>query len=278
MSQYRVLVDAPDKKGLVYNISSIFYHSDLNILSNQEFVDYEHGKFFMRSVVEGDINQFELSKKLNNISSGDVNIQVIAPRKKNIVIMVTKESHAIGDILMRYEANELDVNITAVISNYNNLQKLVEKFNIKYYHVPHENLTREEHENKILRILQQYKELDYIVLAKYMRILTSGFIENYPNKIINIHHSFLPAFVGANPYKQAYQRGVKIIGATAHFANEVLDDGPIIAQDVKHINHALTWMDMQRFGRDIEKVVLSQALSLAIEDKIFVNDNKTVIL
>ncbi len=278
MSQYRVLIDAPDKKGLVYNISSIFYHNDLNILSNQEFVDNEHGKFFMRSVVEGDIDQSELSNKLNNISSDVVNIKVIAPRKKDIVIMVTKESHALGDILMRYEAGELDINIVAVISNYNNLQNLVEKFDIKYYHVSHENLTREAHEVKILEILSQYQQLDYIVLAKYMRILTSNFIESYHNKIINIHHSFLPAFIGANPYKQAYERGVKIIGATAHFVNEVLDNGPIIAQDVKHIDHALTWMDMQRFGRDIEKVVLSRALSLAIEDKIFVNANKTVIL
>lgn len=278
MNQYRVLVDAPDKKGLVYNISSIFYHNDLNIVSNQEFVDNEHGKFFMRSVVEGNIGQHELSDKLNYISSSDVNIQVITPRKKNVVIMVTKESHAIGDILIRYEAQELDINIIAVISNYSYLQKLVEKFNIKYYHVPHENLTRQEHEAKILEILSQYKMIDYIVLAKYMRILTSNFIDCYRNKIINIHHSFLPAFIGANPYKQAYERGVKIIGATAHFVNEVLDDGPIIAQDVKHVDHALTWMDMQRFGRDIEKVVLSRALSLAIEDKIFVNANKTVIL
>jgi len=278
MSQYRVLIDAPDKKGLVYNISSIFYHNDLNILSNQEFVDNEHGKFFMRSVVEGDIDQSELSNKLNNISSDIVNIKVMAPRKKDIVIMVTKESHALGDILMRYEAGELDINIIAVISNYNNLQNLVEKFNIRYYHVSHENLTREAHEMKILEILSQYQQLDYIVLAKYMRILTSNFIKSYHNKIINIHHSFLPAFIGANPYKQAYERGVKIIGATAHFVNEVLDNGPIIAQDVKHIDHALTWMDMQRFGRDIEKVVLSRALSLAIEDKIFVNANKTVIL
>ncbi len=278
MSQYRVLIDAPDKKGLVYNISSIFYHNDLNILSNQEFVDNEHGKFFMRSVVEGDIDQSELLKKLNNISSDTVNIKVIAPRKKDIVIMVTKESHALGDILMRYEAGELDINIVGVISNYNNLQNLVKKFNIRFYHVSHENLTREAHEAKILEILSQYQQLDYIVLAKYMRILTSNFIESYHNKIINIHHSFLPAFIGANPYKQAYERGVKIIGATAHFVNEVLDNGPIIAQDVKHIDHALTWMDMQRFGRDIEKVVLSRALSLAIEDKIFVNANKTVIL
>jgi len=203
MSQYRVLIDAPDKKGLVYNISSIFYHNDLNILSNQEFVDNEHGKFFMRSVVEGDIDQSELSNKLNNISSDIVNIKVMAPRKKDIVIMVTKESHALGDILMRYEAGELDINIIAVISNYNNLQNLVEKFNIRYYHVSHENLTREAHEMKILEILSQYQQLDYIVLAKYMRILTSNFIKSYHNKIINIHHSFLPAFIGANPYKQA---------------------------------------------------------------------------
>ena len=206
-----------------------------------------------------------------------VNVEVITPGKKNIIIMATKESHALGDILMRYEANELDANILAVISNYDDLRGLVEKFGIEYHSVSHEGLDRAEHETKVLELLSQFEDVDYIVLAKYMRILTPRFVEEYNNKIINIHHSFLPAFIGANPYKQAYDRGVKIIGATAHFVNNNLDEGPIIAQDVRHIDHAFGWKDMQRLGKDVEKIVLSRALKLALEDRIFVYANKTVI-
>ena len=204
-------------------------------------------------------------------------INVITPKKKNIILMATKESHALGDILMRYEADELDANILAVISNYDDLRDLVERFGITYHHVSHEGLDRAEHENKVLELLAQFEDIDYVVLAKYMRILTPRFVEEYNNKIINIHHSFLPAFIGANPYKQAYDRGVKIIGATAHFVNNNLDEGPIIAQDIRHIDHAFDWKDMQRLGKDVEKIVLSRALKLALEDRIFVYANKTVI-
>jgi formyltetrahydrofolate deformylase len=277
MNTYRVLIDTYDQKGLVYQVSSIFYKHDLNILSNNEFVDKQSNKFFMRSVVVGDIDYDNLHDSLMNILPSGTNLKIITPQKKNIIIMATKESHALGDILMRYEAGELDTNILAVISNYDYLKDLTKKFHINYHHVSHEGISRDEHEKMILEVLGQYKDVDYIVLAKYMRILTPNFIETYQNRIINIHHSFLPAFIGANPYKQAYERGVKIIGATAHFVNNNLDEGPIIAQDVQHIDHAYSWQDMQRSGKDIEKIVLSRALQLAIEDRIFVHSNKTVI-
>jgi formyltetrahydrofolate deformylase len=185
--------------------------------------------------------------------------------------------HALGDILIRHEAGELEANILAVISNYEDLESLVSRFNIPFITVSHVGLDREEHEDKILECLEGFEDIDYIVLAKYMRILTPKFIETYENRIINIHHSFLPAFIGANPYKQAYERGVKIIGATSHFVNNNLDEGPIIAQEVIHVNHAYSWRDMQRSGKDVEKVVLSRALKLALEDRIFVYANKTVI-
>jgi formyltetrahydrofolate deformylase len=277
MKQYRVLIDAHDEKGLVYKVSSIFYKFNLNILSNNEFVDKVNNKFFMRSVVVGDVAEDELYNALVEVLPKKANIDVITPEKKNIILMATKESHALGDILMRYEADELDANILAVISNYDDLRSLVEKFGIKYHCVSHDGLDRAEHETKVLEQLSKYKDIDYIVLAKYMRILTPRFIEEYDNKIINIHHSFLPAFIGANPYKQAYDRGVKIIGATAHFVNNNLDEGPIIAQDIRHIDHAFDWKDMQRLGKDVEKFVLSRALKLALEDRIFVYANKTVI-
>lgn len=277
MSEYRVLIDANDEKGLVYKVSTVFYKNNLNILSNSEFVDAQNNKFFMRSVVEGDIELNKLHQLISDVMPISANIEVIAPKKKNIIIMATKEMHALGDILIRHEAGELEANILAVISNYEDLESLVSRFNIPFITVSHVGLDREEHEDKILECLDGFEDIDYIVLAKYMRILTPKFIEAYENKIINIHHSFLPAFIGANPYKQAYERGVKIIGATSHFVNNNLDEGPIIAQEVIHVNHAYSWRDMQRSGKDVEKVVLSRALKLALENRIFVYANKTVI-
>ncbi len=277
MAKYRVLIDANDEKGLVYKISKVFFENDLNILTNNEFVDKVNNKFFMRSVVDGDVHEESLYNALKSVLPKESSLRIIEPKKKNIVIMATKEMHALGDILIRHEAGELEANILAVISNYDVLQPLVEKFDIPYVCVSHEGLDRAEHESKILAELEKFEQIDYIVLAKYMRILTPRFVENYENRIINIHHSFLPAFIGANPYKQAYDRGVKIIGATAHFVNNNLDEGPIIAQDVTEVNHAYSWRDMQRLGRDVEKVVLSHALKLALEDRIFVYANKTVI-
>jgi formyltetrahydrofolate deformylase len=190
--------------------------------------------------------------------------------------MVTKESHALGDILIRYAAGELGANIQCVIGNHETLRVLVERFNIPFIYVPAEGLSREEHEEKVMKEIDTFT-FDYIVLAKYMRILTPTFVKAYTQKIINIHHSFLPAFIGANPYKQAFDRGVKIIGATAHYVTDDLDEGPIIAQDVIPVNHRLTWKDMQRAGRDGEKIVLSRALALVFNDRVFVNGNKTVI-
>jgi len=277
MKQYRILIDSHDEKGLVYKTSKIFFDHDLNIISNNEFVDKENNKFFMRTVVAGEIDPLELQAELTQTLSKDATVQVIAPKKKNIVLMATKESHALGDILIRYEAGELDANIVAVISNYDLLEPLVSKFDIPFITVSHVDLDRSEHEKEVIKVLDSFGELDYIVLAKYMRILTPNFVECYADKIINIHHSFLPAFIGANPYKQAYERGVKIIGATAHFVNNNLDEGPIIAQEIIPVNHAYSWKDMQRSGRDVEKIVLSRALKLALEDRIFVYANKTVI-
>ena len=272
----RVLIDCKDKKGLVYKISKIFYELDLNIVSNQEFVDKESMHFFMRSVVTGDFDTNELKKNLLKAVGSDANVKVIEPSKKNIVLLATKESHALGDILIRYLDGELDANIVAVIANRDNLKELVERFNIPFIYISADGLSREEHEKLVLQELDKYS-FDYMVLAKYMRILTPNFVSKYEGRIINIHHSFLPAFIGANPYKQAYERGVKIIGATAHFVTNDLDEGPIIAQDVISVNHRFDWRDMQRAGRDVEKIVLSRALKLVLEDRVFVYNNKTVV-
>ena len=187
--------------------------------------------------------------------------------KKSIVIFATKENHCLGDLLIRHNSGDLSAEILAVISNHANLEPLVRKFEIPYFHVDSNAMSRENHEAQIIEICQKLNP-HFLVLAKYMRILSPHFVRNFKDKIINIHHSFLPAFIGANPYKQAFERGVKIIGATAHFVNDNLDEGPIICQDIIQINHTYTWQDMQKAGRDIEKNVLAKALNLALEDRI----------
>ena len=272
----RVLIDCGDAKGLVYQISKVFYDRGLNIDNNREFVDKEQGRFFMRSIVSGLFDTKELEEALQSITPADAHIKVIEPKDKKIILMATKESHALGDILVRHADGELGASIECVIGNRDALEGLVRRFDIPFFHIPTEDMSREEHEELVMKLIAEF-EFDYIVLAKYMRILTPAFVETYAQKIINIHHSFLPAFIGANPYKQAYERGVKIIGATAHYVTNDLDEGPIIAQDVIPVNHRLTWKDMQGAGRDGEKIVLSRALALVLNDRVFVNGNKTVI-
>ena len=271
----RVLIDCPDQKGLVYKISKIFYENGLNIVSNQEFVEKETQHFFMRSSITGDFDNASLQKSLED-TVPNANIKVLPPVKKNIVILATKESHALGDILIRHIAGELNANIVAVIANRENLRDLVQRFDIPFIYISADNLSRQEHEELVLKELSKYS-FDYMVLAKYMRILTPKFVSAYEGRIINIHHSFLPAFIGANPYKQAYERGVKIIGATAHFVTNDLDEGPIIYQDIIRVNHRFTWKQMQKAGRDVEKIVLARALNLVLDDRVFVYNNKTVV-
>jgi formyltetrahydrofolate deformylase len=274
--KFKVLIDCSDEIGIVYKVSKLFFENNLNIEKNSEFVDNEYNKFFMRSVVEGVIDKQKLQSDLAAILPKDANIKIIDSTRKKIVLMVTKESHCLGDILIRYADGELDAEIEAVVSNYDYLQDLTEKFGIPFHCVSAEGLSREAHEEKVDAVLAEYR-FDYIVLAKYMRILNPAFVQKYDQKIINIHHSFLPAFIGANPYKQAHQRGVKIIGATAHFVNNMLDEGPIIAQDIIRIDHSYSWQEMKQAGQDVEKIVLAKALRYALEDKIFVYANKTVI-
>jgi len=273
---YILKIVCDDQQGLVYMISKILVENSLNIERNNEFVDLENGKFFYRAKIAGELNSEKITKQLKDILPKNSKINLTKRQKKDIIVMVTKESHALGDILIKYYSGELNANILAVISNYDKLEDLVKKFDIPFYHISNENLTRIEHENKILKILNKYN-FDYIVLAKYMRILSGNFVEQFEEQIINIHHSFLPAFIGANPYKQAYQRGVKIIGATAHFVNNNLDEGPIIAQDVIPVNHNFGWKDMQKAGRDVESHVLSKAMNIVFNDRIFIYLNKTII-
>ncbi|NAX07181.1 formyltetrahydrofolate deformylase, partial [Vibrio sp. V40_P2S30T141] len=249
----------------------------LNIIHNNEFVDNTSGHFFMRTELEGYFNDTTFLADLDQALPSGTKRKLMDSARKRIIIMVTKEAHCLGDILMKTYDGSLEVDIAAVVGNYDTLQGLTEKFDIPYHYVSHEGLNRQEHEQKILEVIEPY-HVDFVVLAKYMRVLTPGFVEKFHHKIINIHHSFLPAFIGAKPYQQAYERGVKIIGATAHFVTNDLDEGPIIKQDVIPVDHTFSAQDMAQAGRDVEKNVLSKAINKVINDHVFVYGNKTVIL
>jgi len=277
MKEYRILIDTTDDKGLVYKISKVLYEHNLNIEKNSEFVDEEEKKFFMRTVVTGEFNQEELIHDIKEVTPIDISIKISDNSKKDIVLLATNESHVLGDLLIRYYDGELNANIKAVISNHEELRDLVEKFDLPFHHICADELSRDDHEYKVKNVIDSYSP-DLIVLAKYMRILTPSFVLTYPQKVLNIHHSFLPAFIGANPYKQAHHRGVKIIGATAHYVTDDLDEGPIISQDIVRVDHSYSWQEMRRDGRNVEKVVLANALQLLLEDRVFIHGNKTVIL
>ncbi|MCS6967279.1 MAG: formyltetrahydrofolate deformylase [Cytophagales bacterium] len=271
-----LLIDCPDQQGLVHKITGVLYHHHLNILRNDEFVERTTGHFYMRTEFVGPLNAEKVIYGLRGILPDEANIRLESVHPKRVVILATKEHHCLSDLLVRNMYKDLLMDVKAVIANREHLRPLVEKFDIPFIYLPHEGLSRQEHESELLKAIAPFHP-EFLVLAKYMRILTADFISHFPNRIINIHHSFLPAFVGANPYKQAYERGVKIIGATAHFVNENLDEGPIIMQDVIHVDHSKTAADMARAGRDVEKIVLARALKLVFEDRVFVRNNKTVI-
>jgi formyltetrahydrofolate deformylase len=271
-----LLINCPDESGLIYKVSKIVYEHNLNVVSNGEFVERKFNHFFMRTEISGKFNKEIFLREVKNILPQTAEIKLSANTKKNVVILATKEYHCLSDLLVRHKFDDLNINILGVISNYTHLKELSSKFEIPYFYVDHSGKSREIHEREILPIIRQL-DPDFLVLAKYMRILSPSFVQNYDNRIINIHHSFLPAFAGANPYQKAYERGVKIIGATAHFVNEMLDEGPIIAQNVIPVDHTHDAKEMGRSGRDIEKNVLADALRLVCNEKVFVFKNKTII-
>ncbi|WP_419569701.1 formyltetrahydrofolate deformylase [Rheinheimera sp.] len=277
MEKKVLLVECPDSKGLIAQITNICYKHQLNIIRNTEFVDPDSGVFFMRTQLEGIFNDQTLLWDLDHALPKGSKRQLIAQGKKRVVILVTKEAHCLGDILMKVYDGSLQLDIAAVVGNHPELQSLSEKFELPYHWVSHLHKSREQHEAELQQVIDSYQP-DYLVLAKFMRVLSPAFVAAYKGRIINIHHSFLPAFIGANPYHQAHKRGVKIIGATAHFVTDDLDEGPIIKQLVTPVDHTYSASDMVKAGRDVEKNVLSKALQLVLEDRVFVCGNKTVIL
>ncbi|PKL37750.1 MAG: formyltetrahydrofolate deformylase [Spirochaetae bacterium HGW-Spirochaetae-1] len=276
MHTHILLVDCRDEEGLVHRVTGVLYRHNCNIISNGEFVEKETGHFFMRTEFWGQVSDEEITGELRTALPADTRIKLTKKLKKKAVILATREHHCLGDLLLRNNFNEISADILAVISNHSLLNELTEKFGIPFHCIDHEGLSRSAHEERILQIIDELKP-EYIILAKYMRVLSRNFVSMFPHRIINIHHSFLPAFIGANPYKKAFDRGVKIIGATAHFVTDDLDEGPIISQGVVPVDHTHSVDDMIRAGREVERLVLAQSLKLVLEDRVFVHNNKTII-
>lgn len=276
MTTRLVLVDCDDEPGLIHRITGVLHAAGCNIVSNQEYVDVASRRFVMRTEFVGDAAPEALAGDLVRRLPGGAHVRLAVPGARTVVILATKEAHCLGDLLLRHEEGDLPARIAAVVSNHATLGGLVARFGVPFHHVGHEGLDREAHERAVLAAVEPYAP-DYLVLAKYMRVLTPAFVARYPGRIVNIHHSFLPAFIGARPYHQAFARGVKLIGATAHVVTDDLDTGPIIAQDVIPVTHAHTAADMARAGRDVEKVVLARGLRLLLEERVFLRESRAVV-
>ncbi|MFZ5841565.1 MAG: formyltetrahydrofolate deformylase [Pseudomonadota bacterium] len=276
MSSHILLVDCPDQRGLVHAITGVLLRHGCNVLSNHEFVDHEQARFFMRTEFDGAIEPAAVEAELAAVLPVGTTVKLCDRSRPRIVVLATKEHHCLGELLIRHAFAELGADLVAVVSNYEQLADLTGKFAVPYHHVSHEGVSREQHEAALFEQVDRYQP-DFIVLAKYMRVLTPAAVARYPFRLINIHHSFLPAFVGASPYRQAWQRGVKIIGATAHFVTNDLDEGPIIAQNVIPVDHSHSPEDMAQAGRDVEKIVLAKALKLVFERRVLLSGNRTII-
>jgi formyltetrahydrofolate deformylase len=270
-----ITIQCKDQLGLVADISRILSQNQLNIISMREHVDKAECRFFMRLEVDGYSNEVLLKQQLLEILPPESGIQVNPAPDKKIVVLVTKEYHCLADILIRNSFGTLGASVLCVIGNHDLLKGICERFDIPFFLIPYTN-GKEWAEAETINKIALYQP-DYIVLAKFMRVLSPGFIARFRDKIINIHHSFLPAFAGANPYRQAFERGVKLIGATAHFVTNELDEGPIIAQQIVPVNHSFTALDMVRSGKEIETAVLAKAMRLVFDDRVFVVHNKTVV-
>ncbi len=277
-----LLIHCPDRKGLVSAITEFIFNNDGNILDLDQHVDAEQEVFFMR--VEWDLANFSIpADKIGEYFDTMLGEKFemkwrlyFSDQKPKMAIFVSKMSHCLHDILSRSHSGEWDVDIPVIISNHPDLEAIAKSFGIDYHHVPVTKENKKEAEQIQLELLRKY-EIDFIVLARYMQILSDDFVSHYPNKIINIHHSFLPAFPGAKPYHSAYERGVKIIGATSHYVTAELDAGPIIEQSVVRVTHKDSVEDLVRKGRDLEKVVLSQAIWHHLKRHILVYGNRTLI-
>lgn len=271
-----LLVECADRAGLVHAIAGVLLRHGANVVGNQEFVDAPSRRFFMRTEFVGVDDPDAVEREVAALLPPGARVRLARPGPKRIVVLATREHHCLADLLVRHEFGELNARIAAVGSNHAVLEPLVRRFGLPFAHLPAAGMTREAHEASLAAWIDSHAP-DYVVLAKYMRVLGPAFVARYPSRIVNIHHSFLPAFAGARPYHQAFERGVKVIGATAHFVTDELDAGPIIVQQVIPVDHTRSAEDLARAGRDVEQFALAHALRLVLEDRVFLSGNRTVI-
>lgn len=271
-----ILIQCKDRVGLVADIAGVIAKLGINIVAMREHVDTIESRFFVRIAVDGVQEALPVWSELKAILPEGAQIAVNPSTEKKVIVLVTKEYHCLGDILIRNHFKTLGAQVQCVIGNHEVLKDVCKRFDIPFYFVSHEQKEKAIFEREIIAITEKYKT-DYLVLAKFMRILSPSFIEKFTHRIINIHHSFLPAFIGASPYKQAYERGVKLIGATAHYVTNDLDEGPIISQQIIPVNHSFTAPDMVKAGKEIETAVLARALQLVFEERVLIWKNKTII-
>lgn len=271
-----IVIQCTDQLGLVAAISGILAEQKINIVSLREHVDKVENRFFMRLETEQTADIALLETKMRSVLPTDSIIAINPLPEKKIVVMVSKEYHCLADILTRNYFGTLGASVQCIIGNHTVLEDFCRRYDIPFFPVQFDEHNRPGFEQKIIDIIKQYNP-DYIVLAKFMRVLSPAFVEQFPMRIINIHHSFLPAFIGASPYRQAYERGVKLIGATAHFVTNDLDQGPIIEQQISQVNHSHRPEDMIRAGREVETSVLAKALQLVFDDRVIVYQNKTIV-
>jgi formyltetrahydrofolate deformylase len=277
-----LLIHCPDKPGIVVTITDFIHNNGGNILYLDQHVDSERGVFFMR--IEWDLEKFAIQRdKIAEYfetlagSRYQMTFQLhFSDTKLRMAIFVSKMSHCFYDLLARYECGELEVDIPIIISNHTDLQHVAERLGIDFHCLSITKENKKQQEEKQKELLTQHK-IDFIVLARYMQVLSDDFVKDYPQQVINIHHSFLPAFPGGRPYHSAYERGVKIIGATSHYVTAELDAGPIIEQDVVHVSHKNSVEDMVRIGRDLEKIVLARAVRHHVHHDLLVYENRTVV-
>jgi formyltetrahydrofolate deformylase len=286
-----LLIDCPDRRGLVARVSGLLYEMGANILHADQHQDHGQGLFFMRvewgiassspEEREGDAGDFDLDAFRARFQplAAELGMRwrlTSSSRRQRVALFCSQYLHCMADLLHRWRTGELNCEIPVIVSNHRDVERLAAFYGIPFEHVPVTAATRAEGEAKQIELMERY-QIDLIVLARYMQILTPGFVDRYPAQIINVHHSFLPAFTGARPYHAAHARGVKLIGATSHYVTEVLDDGPIIEQDVARISHRDQVEDLVARGRDLERMVLSRAVRWHLDRRILCYGNKTVV-
>ncbi|MBM7570703.1 formyltetrahydrofolate deformylase [Aquibacillus albus] len=278
----RLLINCPDQPGIIAAVSEFLYEHNANIVESSQYsVDPEGGEFFIR--IEFDCPELQEKsqqleddfQKIADTFKMDWKFMYVYNVKK-MAVFVSKEPHCLLELLWEWQSGDLMADISMVISNHETSREMVESLGIPYYYIPANKDIRQQVEKKQIELLHEH-DIDVIVLARYMQILTPNFVETFKDRIINIHHSFLPAFIGANPYERAYRRGVKLIGATSHYVTNDLDEGPIIEQDISRVDHRDNAEDMKKIGQSVERSVLARAVKWHLEDRIIVHGNKTIV-